>query len=153
MLALAPLPFQVTWVDSRREIFPPALPATVQAVYHAEPARLVASAPAGSFIVVMTHSHPLDREIAAAALRRDTLPFVGVIGSKSKRARFRSRLHQLGLGEQRLDRLICPVGIGAIQSRLPAAIAVSVAAQLLAVSGDTPHMVSDPALESMELIS
>ena len=73
--------------------------------------------------------------------------------SKSKRARFRSRLHQLGLGEQRLDRLVCPVGIGAIQSRLPAAIAVSVAAQLLAVSGDTPHMVSDPALESMELIS
>lgn len=152
MLALAPLPFRLTWVDSREDIFPRVLPGNVQAVYDAEPARLVAGLPAESLIVVMTHSHPLDLDIVAAALRRDVFPFVGVIGSKSKRARFRSRLRQAGLEEGQVDALTCPLGIGEIDSRLPAAIAVSVAAQLLSVDGAHSRPALQPAPRRVESV-
>ena len=43
----------------------------------------------------MTHDHPLDLAITAEALARG-FPFVGLIGSKTKRARFEKRFRELG---------------------------------------------------------
>ena len=59
----------------------------------------VAGAPAGAYFLVLTHDHALDLRIAEAALRRDDAGFVGVIGSKSKRERFRHRLAQRGMDD------------------------------------------------------
>jgi xanthine dehydrogenase accessory factor len=56
---------------------------------------------------------------------------VGLIGSKTKRARFLSRLRADGLGEAAAARLVCPIGLAQIRSKAPEAIAVSVAADLL----------------------
>jgi xanthine dehydrogenase accessory factor len=82
----------------------------------------------------MTHSHALDFEIVDAALRNPSIAHVGVIGSGSKRARFEKRLRAAGVDESRVAAMICPIGIAGIGSKLAAAIAVGVAAQIVMLS-------------------
>ena len=131
MLALAPLPFDLTWIDERDGIFPAALPAGVRSVRSADPTAEIARAPARAAIVVMTHHHPLDLAIVHAALAAGRFGYVGLIGSASKRARFASRLRKAGIPEARITELVCPVGMPSIRSKHPAAIATGIAAQLL----------------------
>ena len=131
MLALAPLPFDVTWIDEREGLFPAAVPANVRPLRSADAAAEVARAPSDAFIVVMTHHHPLDLAIVHAALAAERFGYVGLIGSASKRARFTRRLREAGVAEDRITELVCPVGMPAIRSKLPAAIAAGIAAQLL----------------------
>jgi xanthine dehydrogenase accessory factor len=133
-LALAPLPFAVRWIDSRRDAFPAHAPANVALVFAPEPAAELAGAPDGALIVVMTYSHALDLEIVAAALGAGRFGFVGLIGSSTKRARFLSRMRAAGLSQAALDRLVCPIGVSGLESKDPAVIAASTAAQLLIVS-------------------
>ena len=135
MLALAPLPFDLTWIDQREGIFPAALPASVRTLASADPASEIARAPSGASIVVMTHHHPLDLAIVHAALAADRFGYVGLIGSKSKRARFARRLRDGGVPEPRIAALVCPVGMPSIRSKHPAAIATGIAAQLLECAG------------------
>jgi xanthine dehydrogenase accessory factor len=132
--ALAPLPFRIAWIDSRGDAFPLDLPPLVSRVVAASPSGEVASAPTGALYLVMTHSHPLDLEICARVLERDDFAFLGLIGSETKRARFASRLRAIGIPPHRLSRLTCPIGIPGVGSKLPAAIAAAVAAQLLIVT-------------------
>jgi len=131
VLALAPLPFRVTWVDGRPDAFPTAMPQNVTAVRARTPSDLIADAPAGAFVLVMTHSHPVDLELCRAALARPDLPYVGLIGSDTKRARFLKRLEESGFGDETLSRLRCPIGLPGIEGKAPAVIAASVAADLL----------------------
>lgn len=131
MLALAPLPFDLTWIDERDGIFPAALPASVRAVHSTDPVAELARAPAGAAVVVMTHNHPLDLAIVHAALVTGRFGYVGLIGSASKRARFTSRLRKGGVPETCISELVCPVGMPTIRSKHPAAIATGIAAQLL----------------------
>jgi xanthine dehydrogenase accessory factor len=95
------------------------------------PEREIDAAPPGALVLIMTHSHPLDYSIAAAALRRADLCFVGLIGSATKRARFASQAKQLGLSEDEIARLVCPIGLPDIRDKQPSVIAAGVAAQLL----------------------
>ncbi len=131
MLALAPLPFAVTWIDERAEVFPAAVPANVHPVPSADPAGEVARAPAGALVVVMTHSHARDLAVVHAALEAGRFGYVGLIGSESKRARFTRRLREAGVAPVRIADLVCPIGCPGIASKHPAAIAASVAVQLL----------------------
>jgi xanthine dehydrogenase accessory factor len=82
----------------------------------------------------MTHSHALDLEIVAEALRVERFGYVGLIGSATKRARFLSQMRAAGLTEVQLARLVCPIGVAGLESKEPAVIAASTAAQLLIVS-------------------
>ena len=131
MLALAPLPFDVTWIDERAGAFPAAMPANVRSVHSADPAGEVARAPDGALIVVMTHSHARDLAVVHAALAAGRFGYVGLIGSGSKRARFTRRLREAGVPEARIAKLVCPIGLPTIGSKHPAAIAAGVAVQLL----------------------
>jgi xanthine dehydrogenase accessory factor len=79
----------------------------------------------------MTHSHPLDLAVTAEALKRG-FPLVGLIGSATKRARFERRFRTLGIAEERIRALACPIGMPGISGKEPAVIAASAAAQLLA---------------------
>jgi xanthine dehydrogenase accessory factor len=135
VLALAPLPVRVTWVDGRRQAFPERAPANVVAVEGHDPAGLIASAQDGTAIIAMTHSHALDLDIVAAALSQRRFAYVGVIGSTTKRARFVTQLRQAGLPDDLIDALACPIGLPEIAGKEPAVIAASVAAQLLQVRG------------------
>ncbi len=56
VLALAPLPFAVTWVDPRPDAFPAYMPANVTPLQIAEPEVALREMPAGSFVLVMSHT-------------------------------------------------------------------------------------------------
>jgi len=133
-LALAPLPFVVSWIDSRREAFPALAPANVAMFQIPEPASALAGAPDGALIAVMTHSHAVDLDVVAAALKGERFGYVGLIGSLTKRARFLRQMRDAGLTESMLARLTCPIGVPGIDGKDPAVIAASTAAQLLMAS-------------------
>lgn len=128
---LATLPLQLTWIDSRPELLPNDLAESVRTVLSNDPVATVRDAPRDTRFVVMTHSHPLDYALCKAVLERNDQAWLGVIGSKSKSVRFRSRLLSDGLGREQTDRLVCPIGVDGIDSKLPAVIAIAVASQLL----------------------
>ena len=100
VLALAPLPFTVRWIDSRPDQFPQYVPQNVVTVCTDAADRELAEAPRDAMIIVMTHSHALDFDITAAALQRETFDFVGLIGSETKRARFVSCARQMGVADE-----------------------------------------------------
>src|ERR1700735_3563872 len=130
-LALAPLPFAVRWIDPRRSAFPAHAPANVTLIHAPEPSAELASAPDNSLVVVFTHSHALDLEIVAEALRVERFGYVGLIGSATKRARFLSQMRAAGLTEVQLARLVCPIGVPGLESKDPAVVGGSHAAQRL----------------------
>jgi len=130
-VALAPLPFSVTWMDTRPGAIPAQFPVNVTAITQGDPVELLARAPDGAFVAVMTHSHALDLDLVIAALRADRFAYVGLIGSDTKRARFTSAMRKMGMADAMVDRLVCPIGLTTIQDKAPAAIAASVAAQVL----------------------
>ena len=106
-------------------------PTNVALIHALEPVEELARAPDGALIVVMTHSHALDLEIVAAALKAERFGFVGLIGSPTKRARFLSQMRAAGLSQSCLARLVCPIGVKGVEAKEPAVIAASTAAQLL----------------------
>lgn len=130
-VALAPLPFAVTWIDTRPGAIPEQFPVNVTAITQGDPVDLLARAPDGAFIAVMTHSHALDLDLVIAALTADRFGYVGLIGSDTKRARFTSAMRKMGMTDAMVDRLVCPIGLTTIRDKAPAAIAASVAAQVL----------------------
>jgi xanthine dehydrogenase accessory factor len=120
----AGLPLHLSWYDSRAEM------AATPGVFHAAEAELVAragEAPEDAAVVILTHDHALDYRITAAALG-SRARFVGLIGSKTKRARFLSRLAADGVDAARLT---CPIGLPGIAGREPEVIAIAALAQLL----------------------
>ncbi len=142
---LARLDANIRWIDNRRNIFPAHLPENVMAVESANPSEEVAALPAGTYYLVLTHSHPLDFEICDRVLRRGDFSYCGLIGSLSKRRRFERLMRKQGMPDTLLDRLICPIGIAGIESKKPAAIAVAVAAELLRVRDAAVAAIDDNA--------
>ena len=130
---LAELPVSVCWIDSRADLLPHQIADSIRVLHTNDPVATVTSAPRDACFVVMTHSHPLDYELCRAILTRGDQRWVGVIGSQSKGARFRSRLAREGVASADIERLVCPIGITGVQSKEPGAIAIAVAAQLLAL--------------------
>jgi xanthine dehydrogenase accessory factor len=137
VLTLAPLPFAVRWIDPRPDAFPKLAPANATMVAAADPPAELKAAPDGAFVLAMTHSHALDLAVVAEGLRQDRFAYVGMIGSATKRARFVSQLRAAGVAEERVAKLVCPIGAPGIVGKEPAVIAVAVAAQLLMTRGAT----------------
>ena len=130
---LAGLPCRVQWIDEREGEFPagPREPAHIERLC-VEPVQAeVALAPPGAFYLVLTHSHDLDQAIAEAILRRGDFGFFGLIGSRTKRARFLRRFEQRGIDAAVLARMTCPIGVPGITGKEPEVLAVAVVAQLL----------------------
>ena len=149
---LADLPLRLTWIDSRAELFPNTLPDGVRILRDADSVATISEAPVGAYFVVMSHSHPLDYELCHALLERNDFAWLGLIGSESKAARFRSRLARTGLGSEVIAKLVCPIGVEGITSKWPAAIAVAVAAQLMqkmSVAAEQPELPSAVAGEGL----
>ena len=103
--ALAPLPFALTWIDSRDEIFPADLPANVALRAFRPGARRRCRPRAASRVLIMSFSHAEDLDVVAACLlrqrERGDLAFIGLIGSKTKWATFRHRLRAARLQRER----------------------------------------------------
>lgn len=136
--ALAPLPFSVHWVDSRDDVFATDTPAHVE-TEHSDPVHAaVRHLAPGSRVLIMSFSHAEDLDVVAACLYRQReqhdLPFVGLIGSRTKWATFGHRLQSRGFSPVELAHVICPIGLPGITDKAPAVIAASVVAQLLLLS-------------------
>ena len=132
---LSTLPFQVHWVDSRDEIFPSDVPRHVRCE-HSDPVQAaVADLPPRSQVLVMSFNHAEDLDIVQACLQRQRqrgdLPFIGLIGSRTKWATFNRRLRERGFSAQECAQVTCPIGLPGIPGKQPEVIAVAVAAQLL----------------------
>ncbi|RED53857.1 xanthine dehydrogenase accessory protein XdhC [Aestuariispira insulae] len=123
------LPFRITWVDSRADQFPEALQG-IETLVAEQPETAVAKAPKGAFYLVMTHDHGQDLEITAAILERGDAAYAGVIGSDTKRARFEKRLKERGINLNKIDNLVCPIGIDGITGKRPVEVALAVAAEM-----------------------
>ncbi|CAN7416186.1 xanthine dehydrogenase accessory protein XdhC [Neorhizobium sp. LjRoot104] len=132
--ALVPLPFAVTVVETRAEALED-LPAETEKRLTAMPEAFVEKIPPGGAAIILTHDHALDFLIAQRALARSDLAYVGMIGSRTKRATFANWLKREGDndggGDNLLSRLVLPIGGTAVRDKRPAVIAALVAAELL----------------------
>jgi xanthine dehydrogenase accessory factor len=120
------LPLHLAWFDSRAEA------AAYPGVMLAEESAMIAcarAAPADAAILIVTHDHGLDYELAAAALAGEA-GYVGLIGSATKRARFLARLAAEGVDAARL---VCPIGLPGVTGKEPAVIAIAALAQILSL--------------------
>ena len=132
---LGRLPVRVLWVDSREGIFPGGLPVSVQCE-HSDPVQTaVASLEPQSRVLIMSFSHAEDLDVLIACLQRRReradLPFIGLIGSRSKWAAFRHRLEARGFSSAEIAQVTSPIGVPGVAGKEPEVIAVAVAAQLL----------------------
>lgn len=141
---LAGLPCAVRWVDSRPQEFPAVLPAGVEKRLTDEPVDEIARMPAGAYYIVMTHNHPLDLELTDAILARGDHGYFGLIGSKTKWAKFRHRLAARGHGADRLATVRCPLGLPEVQGKLPLEIAIAVAGEVIAHYGRQAQQTDQP---------
>ena len=130
---LSQLPCRVRWVDSRQDVFDrmPPLSPTIETGLMQNPLEAVEKCPEGAYYLIMTHSHEIDFELCEAILTRGDSRYCGLIGSKSKGAKFRSRLKKKGFTAEELGRLTCPIGLASIPGKTPMEVAVSVAGELL----------------------
>jgi xanthine dehydrogenase accessory factor/xanthine dehydrogenase large subunit len=127
---LAPLPVRVLWNDSR----PDALARQAwdnMETHTGDAVDLVARCAPGAAVVVLTPSHALDYAITEAALRRDDLAYVGLIGSATKRRRFERWFTARGGADTALARLVCPIGDVGIVDKRPPIIAAFAATEIL----------------------
>lgn len=127
---LAPLPgVEIVWIDTARDRFPAEIPEGVSPLWSARPEALVAHAPTHAEHLIVTYSHALDLDLCHRLLARG-FEWLGLIGSETKWARFRSRLAALGHASAHISRITCPIGDVSL-GKHPQAIAVGVAVQLL----------------------
>jgi xanthine dehydrogenase accessory factor len=129
---LAGIHCRVWWIDERESEFPPSpLPRHIERVCVEPVEAEVAQAPAGAFYLVLTHSHDLDLRVGEAILRRGDFGFFGLIGSRTKRARFNHFYEQRGITSATIERMTCPIGVPGIAGKQPEVIAIAAVAQLL----------------------
>ncbi|KIQ02831.1 XdhC protein [Agrobacterium tumefaciens] len=128
--ALSLLPLSVTVIETRADELE-GLPTTVSSKLTAMPEGFVKDIPAGGAAIIVTHDHALDFLIAKEALARSDLSYVGMIGSKTKRATFAHWLEREGAPRSTLERLVLPIGGEAVKDKRPAVIAALVVAQVL----------------------
>ena len=128
--SLSLLPLRVTVVDTRADELT-GLPEGVVAKVVAMPEAVVRQAPAGSAYLILTHDHALDFLIASEALARSDAPYIGMIGSLTKKAKFASWFKAEGGGPQLLNRLVMPIGAAGLGDKRPEVIAALAAAEIM----------------------
>jgi xanthine dehydrogenase accessory factor len=127
---LALLPVRLEVIDTRQDELD-QLPPGIAHRRIAMPEAVVRSAPQGSAFVIMTHDHALDFLIALEALARADSPYVGMVGSKTKRAKFASWYLEQGGEKVALERLVLPIGAQGIGDKRPSVIAALAAAEIM----------------------
>jgi xanthine dehydrogenase accessory factor len=129
---LGRLDCHITCVDHRHEWIDRIPPAgRLHKVRCDAPQSVVAELPADSFVVCMTMGHATDRPILEEIFRTGRkFPFLGVIGSKAKRAVLLKELKAGGIPADEAEAFHCPIGLD-IGTNQPGEIAISVVAQLI----------------------
>jgi xanthine dehydrogenase accessory factor len=140
--ALAVTDVSLTWIDSRDAQFPVDVASPIVCIESDDPVAEVRALPQHAHCIVMTHSHALDFEIINALLKANHAGFIGLIGSKTKRAQFEARLRALGHADGALATVRCPIGLPSLRNKHPGTIAIAVVAELLAYLEQNAHALS-----------
>ncbi|MCB0473497.1 MAG: XdhC family protein, partial [Flavobacteriaceae bacterium] len=87
-----------------------------------------------SYFVLMTHSYPCDLAVLRLLLKKEEVPYIGILGPKKKYQRMLDDLKAEGfeLNEKQLSRIYAPVGLN-LGAETPAEIGLSVLSEILAV--------------------
>ncbi|UCI07795.1 xanthine dehydrogenase accessory protein XdhC [Mesorhizobium sp. B1-1-8] len=129
--SLSLLPIRVVVVETRAEALD-GMPETVETRLTPMPEAVVREAPAGAAFAVLTHDHALDFLIVAEALKRDDTAYVGMIGSKTKKATFKNWFLKSADGsEAQFNRLVSPIGGNVVKDKRPPVIAALAAAEIM----------------------
>jgi xanthine dehydrogenase accessory factor len=132
--ALINLNCRVLCVDSRQDWLD-SLPTSskLRTAHVPDPAMEIHSLSEDTFVLMMTQGHATDFPVLKECLSGEkSFPYVGVIGSKSKRAVLVKDLIAVGINPTKAEEFHCPIGLPLGRSE-PAEIAISIAAQLLQV--------------------
>ncbi len=136
--------FRCVVLEDRPEFAKPELFPSAEKVMLVDFNRIGAYVSIGSqdFVCIMTRGHASDTVIQAQVLPCHPA-YVGVIGSRRKAAGVRQKLHdEYGLSDELLDQVTTPIGLD-IQAQTPEEIAISIAAQLIAVRAGKNRLRSD----------
>ncbi len=128
--ALKPLPIRVILVDTRAEQLA-AAEAEIETRLTPVPEAEVRKAPPGAAFIAVTHDHALDFLITGAALGRADAFYVGMIGSRTKRAQFRRWYFDNGGDARKLAALVCPIGDSGVEDKRPEVIAALTVAEII----------------------
>lgn len=131
--AIAAVGFRPVVYDDRPEFADLSLfPQAVGAIHGSfeELSKQIAITP-DDYVVIMTRGHQADYEVLTQVLRSGA-KYIGCIGSKRKLALCREKLLEAGFTAEEYARVHAPIGL-AIGAETPAEIAVSVAAEMIAV--------------------
>lgn len=129
--ATALLPVKVVVVETRADELRD-MPEIVEARLTSMPEAVVRDAPSGSAFAVLTHDHALDFLIVAEALKRNDTAYVGMIGSRTKKATFRNWFFKNAAGTQtEFARLVSPIGGETVKDKRPEVIAALAAAEIM----------------------
>ena len=123
------LPFDITWVDTNVDRFPDHISEAVTRLVAQNPALVAKHAPHDAQHYILTYSHALDLELCHAILSH-SFKSLGLIGSKTKRARFTTKLQALGHSRTQISRIICPIGDPSL-GKEPKAIALGITSALI----------------------
>jgi xanthine dehydrogenase accessory factor len=126
------LDFKVAVIDDRADCLAPAhFPMTRCVLGDIESELARWEIDSSTCIVIVTRGHQHDARALAAVIRSQAA-YIGLIGSKRKTHQIFTELHAQGVARDRLANVHAPIGleIGAVT---PAEIAVSIAAELIAV--------------------
>lgn len=104
--AAATQAFDITWVDKDIGRFPASGFKAAQQVPAHDMPRLAAHAPQDAMHLILTYSHDIDLALCAALSTRG-FAYCGLIGSKTKWARFRKKLLAALVDP---DGITCPIG-------------------------------------------
>ncbi|MEM7519520.1 MAG: xanthine dehydrogenase accessory protein XdhC [Pseudomonadota bacterium] len=106
------------------------------------PESVIRNAPAGSAALILTHAHAQDFLIASEALAAGYFAYVGMIGSRTKRAKF---LSWCRAADPAVDSaaLICPMAPTASTDKRPEVIASFIVAEVMA------RLTAEPAIKDV----
>ena len=130
---LAGLPVKLHWVDEREELFPEVAANNTNNLITDNPVDEIASMPANSYYVVLTHNHQRDFDICSAILKREDFKYLGLIGSDTKWKRFQQRFDHRGIQKELVDKIACPVGLSNVPGKLPMEVAVSIVGEIISL--------------------
>ena len=128
-LQLQHLPVRCVLIDSRVDELAKCS-ADVETRLSAIPEEDIKSAPRGSAYVILTHDHALDFILCGTALDRHDAKYVGMIGSKTKRVKFK-KWYQVNYDNNLIRDFTCPIGNVKNQDKRPSIIASFVAAEVI----------------------
>ena len=84
-----------------------------------------------AFVVIVTRGHVHDMDVLEQALRLGAR-YIGLMASRSKRARMQVALRESGFDQETIDTVRTPIGLP-IGAETPAELAVSIVAEIVQV--------------------